>query len=218
MKNYHLTFLIAAALGISACQNADRNNRDEAATTNTDTISDTTSRAQVYTADVDLKGDEKAFIIQAYATGMTEIETAKIAVIRTANAKIKEFASMMVKDHTKANADLAKLAKGKGITIPSTLSETQLKHIKQMQELTGRSFDIHYINMMVTDHQAAEELFGHATSYKDENLKNFILNTLPVIQQHSKMITKIGKDLNISNAGNGDDLSNANPDSLSQKH
>lgn len=217
MKNYKIYLVAMTLAGLQSCQNANRNNRDEAATAKRDTISDSTSRAQAYTADVDLNGDEKSFILNAATAGMMEVEAGKIAVTNTHNTKVKNFASMMVKDHTKANKDLTAVAKGKGLALPSVLPDKQMKDLATLKSLTGRSFDTQYITMMINDHADAEALFGHATGYKNEALKNFILNTLPVIQQHHKMIVKLGKEFNISNVNNGDDIGNVNPAIPKQK-
>lgn len=218
MTNYKIYLVAITLAGLQSCQNANRNNRDEAATANRDTISDTTARAQAYTADVDLNGDEKTFIINAATAGMMEVEAGKIAVTNTHNTKIKNFASMMVKDHTKANADLGKVAKGKGLALPDALPEKQMKDLATLKSLTGRTFDTQYITMMINGHADAEALYGHATGYKNEALKNFILNTLPVIQEHRKTITRIGKEFNVTNVNNGDDIGNVNPAVPKQKH
>lgn len=219
MKN--LKFLIALLItgtAFQACQNANRNNRDAAATMPADSVSDTTARAQAYTADVDFKGDEKSFILSAATTGMMEVEAGKIALQKANNKAVKSFAALVVKEHTKTNAELEKIAKAKGIAFPAAVSSEQSFQLKQMSELTGRSFDTHYIQMMINDHAETESMYGQLASTADKELKNFVLNTFPVIQTHHKMAVKIGKDINITNANNGDDNSNINPDSLSQKH
>jgi len=219
MKASHILIgLLISAAGLQACQNGNRNNRDEAATKPSDSISDTTSRAQAYTADVDLKGDEKSFIMDAATGGMMEVEAGKIAIEKSSNPAVKDFATQMVKDHTKANDDLGKIAKGKGLALPTVLPEDQAKHLSQMKALTGRPFDTHYIQMMLTDHAKTEALFGEASKFSNTDLKAFALNTLPIIQTHHKKATEIATKLNITNANNGDDNSNISPDASNQKH
>jgi putative membrane protein len=92
------------------------------------------------------------------------------------------------------------------LTLPSTLSEVQLKRIAGMKALSGRQLDVQYITMMIDNHAKTEEIFGKATSFKDLELKEFALNTLPAIQTHLKDAVKLGQKLNISNTNNGDDL------------
>ena len=90
---------------------------------------------------------------------MMEVEAANVILLKSGNKAVKEFAALMVKDHTKANKDLATVAQGKGIAIPTALPEEMANHIKKMQELSGRSLDVHYITMMVNDHANTVALF-----------------------------------------------------------
>lgn len=198
---------------LQSCNNNNRDGRDSAATSAVDSLSDTTQRAQNYTADVDINGDEKSFILPAAAGGMMEVAAGNLIVQKSLNPLVKAFAARMVKDHTKANTELEKVVKAKGLTVPATLPEEQMKHIDAMKTLTGRSLDVHYITMMIDDHAKTEDLFGKATSFKDNDLKAFALTTLPIIKEHYKLAVELGKKLNISNVNNGDDLGNVNPSS-----
>jgi len=212
MKTYHFFYALTIIASLQACQSSDRKNRDDAATTAADSLGDTTQRAQTYTADVALTGDEKTFILPVVSGGMMEVEAGNLILQKSGNKAVKEFAAMMVKDHTKANHDLELIAKSKGIALPAVLPEPQMKHMEKMKELSGRSLDVHYVTMMIDDHANTEALFGQASRYTDQDLKRFILNTLPIIQMHHKKAVQLGKDLNISNANNGDDMPNIRPD------
>ena len=216
--NHILIGLLISTAALQACQNGNRENRDEAATTPADSTTDTTLRAKAYTADVDLEGDEKSFIVNAATGGMMEVEAGKLAEQKSTNTAIKSFAAMMVKEHTKANVDLTKIAKDKGLAVPTLLPDDKMQHIAQMKTLTGRSFDVQYMQMMIADHAKTEALFAEASKFNNPNLKAFALNTLPVIQVHHKKAIEIGKKLNITNANNGDDIGNISPDAASQKH
>lgn len=195
-----------AAFGLQSCNNENRGGRDAAATSVTDSLTDTTQRAQNYTADVEINGDEKSFILPAAAGGMMEVAAGNLIIEKSTNPAVKAFATRMVKDHTKANNELEGIAKEKGLTVPATLPEEQLKHIAAMKTLSGRSLDVHYITMMIDDHVKTIDLFGKATGFKDAKLKNFALTILPVIQEHYKLAEELGKKLNISNVNNGDDI------------
>ena len=61
------------------------------------------------------------FVQQAAQAGLTEIEAAKVALSKSEDPGIRSFAQRMVKDHGKANVELASLAMTKGITAPNTL-------------------------------------------------------------------------------------------------
>jgi len=60
------------------------------------------------------------FVQDALAGGMKEVRLGEIALGKTQNTDVKQFAQRMVKDHTKANEKLMKIAEGEGLSIPAT--------------------------------------------------------------------------------------------------
>jgi putative membrane protein len=60
------------------------------------------------------------FVSDAAVGGMKEIFLSKVALDETTNTDIKEFARRMVKDHSKANKKLMKIAEAEGLNFPST--------------------------------------------------------------------------------------------------
>src|SRR5262245_30628089 len=66
----------------------------------------------------DLSAADKKFVMEAAAGGMMEVKLGEVAAQRGANAAVKEFGQRMVRDHSKANDELTKLAADKGITLP----------------------------------------------------------------------------------------------------
>jgi putative membrane protein len=201
-------FFLISIVGfvLQSCTSNDRGGRDAAATSAIDRVADTTQRTQIYTADVDINGDEKSFIFQAAAGSLEEIASGNLILQASSNSSVKAFAKRWMKDQRKASMELEKIATTKGLTLPSTLSEQQLKDVAGMKALSGRPLDVQYVTMIIDNHAKTEEIFGKATSFKDVELKNFALNTLPIMQTHHKDAVELGKKLNISNTNNGDDL------------
>lgn len=202
---------VCILIGLQSCGNADRNGRDQAATGITDSLSDTTQRAKAVTADVDLNGDEKVFTLSAANGGMMEVEAANLALKKSKNKTVKDFAARMLKDHGMANDELKQIAVSKGLDLPTTLPEELAAHLKQMNTLEDRAFDVQYMRMMMDDHKRTVQLFTDGSRLADAQLKNFAAKTLPIIQEHHKMAVEIGKKLNVTNANNGDDVLGLSP-------
>lgn len=215
MKIDHLFISVLVISGLLSCQNHDTNKARKPATSSVDSLSDTARQTRDYTTDIPLTSDVRSFIIPAAIGGMMEVEAANFVLQKSGNKSVKEFAALMLKDHTKANHDLEGVAKKKGIALPGMLPDEQMKDMTKMKELSGRSLDVYYITMMIHDHASTEAMFKQASiRFDDADLKSFLKNTLPVIQGHHKMADKLGKDLNITNANNGDDFPNVRPDTL----
>lgn len=188
MKKLSLIITAAAAvLVMQACKNNAKSGTTDSTTTTTTDISktDTTKIAQVDTGDA-------AFAAKAAAGGMTEIELSKAAVQQATTQKIKDFANMMVTDHSAAGQKLSDIAKAKGMALPTGPDSTQQNMISDITKKTGKDFDKAYVNQMVKDHEATLDMLKKGqTTVKDTSLKSFITNTIPVVQKHLDAIKGI---------------------------
>lgn len=207
MKNKLLPLVFGAtAILITSCQDGERNGRDKAATAVTDSISDTTKRAQMYTADVDLNGDEKAFVLSASGEGLLELEAAKLAHQKTTNEDLKLLTKEIINIYTKSNADLEKVAQGKGMVIPSTLTEESNRRVESLKSLSGTALDKAYITLLISNLTHTEELYSKASVFRNEDMKTFALNMLAKVQELHGKTTDLAIKFNVSNINNGQDL------------
>ncbi|WP_157273972.1 DUF4142 domain-containing protein [Pedobacter sp. BAL39] len=213
MKNYvKLAFCAAAFMALQSCQNSERKDRDDPATVQADTALDTTLRAQAATADVDLTGNEKSFLLNAAVTGMTQISAARMIIGKTKRPEIKSLAEMMIKDHTKMATDLSLIANGKGMSLPEALPQSKRDELSRLETLTADELDKKYLVMLINEHRTAVDLFDRATTYENADVKQFAAKALPALKAHQKQAEDLGLKLNISNAGNGDNDDGVAPD------
>src|ERR1700679_955949 len=111
MKKLSSIAIIALATGIfQACQ-GPKDSKSAADSTNA--VKDTT----VTGAGIGVDKNDAIFAVNAANGGMTEIALSQIAVTRSINAKVQNFANMMVTDHSKAGNELSGIAKTKNITL-----------------------------------------------------------------------------------------------------
>ena len=135
-----------------------------------------------------LPRSERRFIEKALQGGMEEVETSKLAMDKAQNAKVKEFAKRLVEDHTKANAELTKLASAKGVTPPAAVDASHKRKLESMAKKAGADFDREYMNDMLDHHQKdVREFRSIAKSAKDPDLQAFASSTLPTLEQHLQM-------------------------------
>lgn len=133
---------------------------------------------------------DRNFATKAAAAGMAEVDDAQIALKNAHRQDVKDFAQRMVDDHTKANDQLKSIAAGEGITLPTSETSSDQKKTDALQKLSGAKFDRTYIREQRTAHKQAVALFTkESKSGKDSQLKSFAGQTLPILQDHLKMIT-----------------------------
>ena len=137
------------------------------------------------------------FVDNAAAGGIAEIETSRLALEKSQSADIKEFANMMITDHSKANDELAAIAKKNDIEVPDTT--TLVKQAKEkILDMRDESFDAAYANNQVKAHEEAIELFKkEANTVTDDKakgateLKGFAQKMLPGLEKHLDMAKKL---------------------------
>jgi putative membrane protein len=136
------------------------------------------------------------FANKAAIGGMAEVEFGKLAQEKGSDAKVKEFAAMMVKDHGMANEELSSIAKMKNITLPAALDNEHDKKLEELKSKSGKDFDKAYVMAMVEGHQKTLDLMTDgATNCKDSDLKAFAAKTGPTVKMHLDMINKIQAEM-----------------------
>jgi putative membrane protein len=198
MKRISAFLLIATVCVVQACNNNNGNtHHTDSSYTNTqsnaqDTTmsnsnmnnnNDTTSSSTVPSKPVGK--DVADFTMKAATGGMLEVQLGQIAQTKAVDPRIRDFGSMMLKDHSAANDELKRLADSKHITIPGTLSADDMNKINDLNKKTGKDFDKAYMSMMLDDHKKDIKEFEKAgTSISDPDIKNFAMKTLPTLQKH----------------------------------
>ncbi|MDB5112483.1 MAG: Membrane protein [Mucilaginibacter sp.] len=167
------------------------NNTDSTSTTTTTDVTKTaatdTSKLKPTADSADIKFANKAAV-----GGMAEVALGKLALQKTANGQIKDFANMMVNDHGKANDELMSIAKTKNIVLPATVDAEHQQKMDDLSKKTGSEFDKAYVNAMVDGHKSTLSLMqDEAKNGKDADLKKFADKTSTVVQMHLDHITKI---------------------------
>jgi putative membrane protein len=216
MKKHIKSLLpICLLIGLLACRNANRGGDDTSKII--DSLSDTTKRAEEINAALDLKDDAKIFALSAATGGMMEVEAANLALKKSKEKAVRDFAGRMLKDHSIANKELKSIAAAKGLQLPQTLVAELSKHLEMLNTLADRAFDVQYMKMMINDHKKTVQLFTDGSHLVDPELKAFAAKTLPVIKEHYQTAMEIGKRLNISNANSGDDVLGLSPKEIEKK-
>jgi putative membrane protein len=99
------------------------------------------------------QADDQGFVNDLTVAGLTEVQLGKIATERAANADVKAFGQMMVKDHSKAGEELKQVASRLKIQQPTQLDQKHKDLVDKLSKLRGAEFDREYINAMVQGHQ-----------------------------------------------------------------
>ncbi len=127
------------------------------------------------------------FVKMAALGGMTEVELGKIAQTKARDPSVRKFADEMIKDHSKANTELATLAKTKGLAVPTTLDSEHNAIVQKLTSKSGADFDAAYSKQMMEDHDKTIELFKGATKSSESDVAAFAKKMLPTLEKHKQM-------------------------------
>ena len=135
---------------------------------------------------------DASFYRHAAQGGMAEVELANLALKKSEDPAVKDFAARMVKDHTAANDKLRSVAASKNVTLPSHESVNEAATKAKLEVLSGSTFDKAYIKDMVKDHEKdVAEFRREAKSGQDPDARAYASETLPTLKEHLAKIRSI---------------------------
>ena len=102
--------------------------------------------------------DLQEFVQKATVANMAEIQLGQLAVKQAQDPQVKQFAQMMVDEHTKALEQLRSAASSQGLQVASELDSKHQKLNDKLSKLQGSEFDRAYMDAMVDAHKDAEKL------------------------------------------------------------
>lgn len=191
-SNYFIALLVAGVT-FQACNNPESKDSVEMAE-DANEMNDQNSTFDMSTTD-----DYSDFAVEATDDGLLEIELGKIAVSKANDAEVKEYAQMIVDDHTKVNATLKTIADSKSITLPPTPSNDHSKTLDDFNKKDAKDFDKDYIDEMVRNHESDIDFYEDAANdddFADAELKAFAKETLPALRAHLSKAKVIQERLN----------------------
>jgi putative membrane protein len=169
------TMVTATLLSAMACH---ENKKPE----DTKVVADTQNE---YNFETNSKENDAAFLVNAAAININEIELAQLAQQKSSNDDLKGFARMLDTDHQASIKEIKNIANTKSVVIPTSMTDEGKTNFKNLTNLSNVDFDKTYTNLMVKAHQDAIVLFDkESTESKDKAIKTLALATLPKLRQH----------------------------------
>lgn len=130
-----------------------------------------------------------------------EINAANEALQKTSNSAVKDYANMMIEQHTKNLDDTMKIAQQMNAKPIETAFVKHLKNkghkeVKKLSTLSNQQFNIAYINAMVKDHTEALKLINNLlTRVTNPTIKTHLEMTKEHVAMHLKDAEIIQRNL-----------------------
>jgi putative membrane protein len=183
---YSILSLLVLGLICLGCSNNKAATRDNtmAQPTGSDQSASQTSSTSPSSTMASAETDQK-FVEDAIKGNRAEVTLGKMVASKAQDSSVKQFAQLMVKDHTAALNELQQLAKKKNIDVPQDLPDDAQQLQGKLQSDSGKQLDKDYMDGMVQDHQKdVQEFQDAAQNAKDPEVKQLASKLLPKLQEH----------------------------------
>ena len=128
---------------------------------------------------------EQDFMMKTAQGHMGEIEMARIALNKSSNQEVKDYANMIERDHNNGMKVLVELMQDKNVSQPKTLTGDAQQAMSSMNGLTGPEFDREFVNTMVSEHRRILEMFrDQQASAQNLEVKDYVEATMPTLEMH----------------------------------
>jgi len=126
------------------------------------------------------------FAEKAAMAGLAEIRLSGLALDKSVEKTVREFANIMIKDHSAANQQLRAIAIAKGLSVPEAIDRPHTEILNKLAHLSGSDFDEAYVNVMRQDHDSAIALFENAAGDPalSKELRDFAISALETLRNH----------------------------------
>jgi putative membrane protein len=138
-----------------------------------------------------ISAEDVEFLTKAIQAGVAEVQISELALEKSLNQQVREFAQRMVQDHTAANQRLLSLAEASGNPPPTQMDQKHQAMLQQMSQLSGEEFDRQYMQGQVQEHQAAVKLFGSEATQPSGPVDALAGELLPALREHLQMAEEI---------------------------
>ena len=138
----------------------------------------------------------------AYTAGELDVTAAKLALARSKNPAVREFAQTMVRDHQAVNVKALALVKKLGVTpeanpVSASLSEQASASMNRLKTLKGVAFDRAYAAHEAGYHKTVNSALSDTLIPSADNgeLKSLLEAGLALFSEHQRHAEHLAADL-----------------------
>lgn len=171
MRNTHILAAAAAFMAVSGCASTPYDNV---------AVGDMTPE------------DARTYAEMAAASDMFELESSRLALTRAQDPALRQFAQMMIDDHSRTSQQLMAAARTADISLTPSLMPMQRQMLDELQQANGQTFDRLYRTQQIQAHEMAVALHGnYARSGNNPALRGVAAAATPIVTQHLARIRTI---------------------------
>ncbi|GAB4366866.1 MAG: hypothetical protein Kow00121_04630 [Elainellaceae cyanobacterium] len=136
---------------------------------------------------------DQEFVTLAYQGNNAEILTSELALERSQNQAVRQYAEQMIREHTQANQLLTDYANQNNIPVPSDSVDPLNQAIaEQLSQVSDAEFDQAYMGAQANAHLRTIALYQTQIAQgQEQGLKDYAAQLLPNIENHYQMASEM---------------------------
>jgi putative membrane protein len=143
------------------------------------------------------KVSDQAFVTLAAQNDMNEAHLGELAADHASSQAVKDYAQMLVKDHTADYQELSALGRKAGVDVPTALDAEHVKRLAPLEKLKGPAFDKRFVREIIAGHETATAAYDQESREgQNPDLKIYAKQTVQVLEKHkdeAKLLLQSGK-------------------------
>ncbi|NJL21703.1 MAG: DUF4142 domain-containing protein [Leptolyngbyaceae cyanobacterium SM1_3_5] len=142
----------------------------------------------ISSAPMQMSSLDQQFMVMAAHSDQFEIRSSQLALEKSSNPQVRQYAEMMIQEHTQSTQLLTQLAAERGVTLPTAPNPFQQAVIERLAPLSGAEFDRAYMEAQANSHIQAVGIFRTQVGQgQDAEVRQFAAGILPIVENHYEM-------------------------------
>lgn len=131
------------------------------------------------------KPEDAEFLSDALRSSLAEARMGELATQRSSDTAVRDYGAKLRSDHTAQAAAIRRLLGPLAATIPEEPAAEAQLHLAGLARLSGKEFDVAFIDEMIASHKKAIEEYGAEThANPDRALGDFASDSLTMLRGH----------------------------------
>src|SRR3954454_12215843 len=137
---------------------------------------------------------DQEFVTFAAQNDMAEAHLGQLAADHASSQAVKDYAQMLVSDHTKDYEQVSVIAQKAGVDVPKALDAGHMKLIAPLEKLKGPAFDGRFARQVIAAHETAAAAYDkESRDGQNPDLKAYAREKVSMLEKHKNDAQQLSK-------------------------
>jgi len=125
------------------------------------------------------------FLSDALRTSLANVRMGELAAQQSSDQRVRDYGTKLKRDFTTQATEIERLLAPLGVPIPTEPSPEAQSHLAALTRLSGKEFDMAFVQQLIWTHSDAVESYGAQTQANpDRSVHDFAAASLPLLREH----------------------------------